>query len=76
MKICDEEKRTIISKDTDFLVSFMVNNKPEKLILVKTGNIKNEDLSNIFKLNFEYICSSIRENDLIEINKTDIVIHK
>ena len=76
LKICLEEKRVIISKDSDFLESFLVNKSPEKLILVKTGNIKNEELLKLFTLNLQYICVSIKENDLIEINKTDIIIHK
>ncbi len=76
LKICLEEKRIVITKDSDFLESFLVNKSPEKLILVKTGNIRNEELLNLFKLNLEYICVSIKENELIEINKTDIIIHK
>jgi len=39
ISICTEEKRVVITKDSDFLESFIVNGKPEKLILVKTGNI-------------------------------------
>jgi predicted nuclease of predicted toxin-antitoxin system len=76
LKICFEQKRIVISKDSDFLESFLVNNSPEKLILIKTGNIKNEELLKLFKLNIEYICQSIKENNLIEINKTDIIIHQ
>jgi predicted nuclease of predicted toxin-antitoxin system len=76
LKICLEENRIIISKDADFLESFLVNKSPEKLILVKTGNIRNEELLTLFKLNLEYIRLSINENELIEINKTDIIIHK
>jgi predicted nuclease of predicted toxin-antitoxin system len=76
LKICLHENRIVVSKDADFLQSFLVNKSPEKLILVKTGNIRNEELIALFKLNLEYICLSIKENDLIEINKTDIIIHK
>jgi predicted nuclease of predicted toxin-antitoxin system len=76
LKVCMEQKRIVISKDSDFLESFLVNNSPEKLILIKTGNIKNEELLKLFKLNIEYICQSIKENNLIEINKTDIIIHQ
>jgi predicted nuclease of predicted toxin-antitoxin system len=76
LKISLEEKRIVVSKDADFLESFLVNKTPEKLILIKTGNIKNEKLLTIFKLNLEYICLSIFENNLVEINNTDIIIHK
>ncbi len=76
LEICLKENRIVISKDGDFLESFLINKSPNKLILVKTGNIRNEELLTLFKLNLEYLCTSIEENDLIEINKTDIIIHK
>lgn len=76
LKICLEENRIVISKDADFLESFLINKSPEKLILVKTGNIRNEELLTLFKHNLKYLCTSIEKNDLIEINKTDIIIHK
>lgn len=76
LKICLEENRIVISKDGDFLESFLINKSPRKLILVKTGNIRNEELLTLFRLNLKYLFTSIEENDLIEINKTDIIIHK
>lgn len=76
LKICLAEDRIVISKDTDFLESFLINNSPKKLILVKTGNIRNAELLTLFKLNLKYLFISIGQNDLIEINKTDIIIHK
>ena len=76
LKICLEENRIVVSKDGDFLESFLINKSPRKLILVKTGNIQNEELLTLFKLNLQYLCTSIEENDLVEINRSDIIIHK
>jgi predicted nuclease of predicted toxin-antitoxin system len=76
LSISSKEKRIIVSKDSDFLESFIVKKVPDKLILIKTGNIKNDDLLEIFKKNLDYICNSIAANDLVEINKTEIIIHK
>jgi predicted nuclease of predicted toxin-antitoxin system len=76
LKHCGNENRVIITKDNDFLESFLINNEPKKLIFVRTGNIKNAELLDLFRINFEYLCNSISDNDLIEVNKTDIIIHK
>jgi predicted nuclease of predicted toxin-antitoxin system len=76
LKYCEEENRVVITKDNDFLESFLITNKPKKLIFVRTGNIKNAELLDLFNVNFEYLYNSITENDLIEINRTDIIIHK
>ena len=41
-RISSENNYIVISKDFDFLDSFLIQNKPEKLLLITTGNIKNK----------------------------------
>ncbi len=69
------EKRIVISKDSDFLESFLLHGFPEKLILIKTGNISNLSLIIIFENNLNKLCSLLEESSLIEINKTEIIVH-
>ena len=40
----DTEDRIVVTKDADFLDSYLLFRKPAKLLLVKTGNIPNGDL--------------------------------
>jgi len=40
LKVAKQQDRVIITKDLDFLESYMVKKEPKKLILIKTGNIK------------------------------------
>lgn len=68
------EHRIVISKDNDFLNSFLIKSEPPKLILVKTGNLPNEKLITIFKNNLDMIIEMISQNNLIEISKTDIAV--
>lgn len=75
LSIAGLEKRIIITKDCDFLESFLLNGLPEKLILIKTGNIRNVDLLIIFDRNIEKICSLLEESSLIEINTSEIIVH-
>lgn len=42
------EQRTVITKDADFVHSFLLNGRPYKLLLVSTGNIRNADLETVF----------------------------
>ena len=44
----NDENRIVITKDADFLESYLLYSKPAKLILVKTGNIKNTELLQLF----------------------------
>jgi len=71
-----KESRVIITKDLDFLKSYLLNGDPEKLILVKTGNIVNKHLIKIFKDNLTIILELIGRSNLIEISKTEIAEHR
>jgi len=73
--ISTEENRVVVTKDNDFLESFLINGRPQKLILIRTGNIGNPELMAIFDSHLERISQIMEENSLIEINKTEIVIH-
>ena len=70
------ENRIVVSKDNDFLESYLISKKPAKLILVKTGNIKNSLLITIFDRNIESIIKSLSDNSLVELTQTEIVVHE
>jgi predicted nuclease of predicted toxin-antitoxin system len=72
-KLANEEERIVISKDVDFLESFMIKSEPRKLIIVKTGNILNRQLIKIFEENLEVLIRMISRSNLIEVSKTEIV---
>jgi predicted nuclease of predicted toxin-antitoxin system len=42
--VADGESRIVITKDDDFIYSFLTRAHPERLLLVSTGNINNNDL--------------------------------
>ncbi len=72
IRLSIKENRIVISKDNDFLDYFLIKSLPQKLIMVKTGNIPNKKLLKIFDDNFNKIIEMISRSNLIEISKTDI----
>lgn len=50
--LADEENHTVISKDSDFLKLRILQDKPQKLLMITTGNIVNKELLTLFELNF------------------------
>jgi predicted nuclease of predicted toxin-antitoxin system len=48
LNISKKQGRVIISKDGDFLESQLIESRPEKLILIRTGNIPNKQLIEFF----------------------------
>ncbi len=74
--LANKEDRIVISKDADFLNSFLIKDEPRKLILVKTGNISNKQLIKIFENNFELLLEMISRSNLIEVSSTAIAEHR
>ncbi|MCD6012970.1 MAG: hypothetical protein K0Q79_2832 [Flavipsychrobacter sp.] len=69
------ENLILITKDDDFLHSFIVEKKPPRLILIKTGNISNKELLEIFTKGLKVIISLIEQHPLIEITREEIIVH-
>lgn len=72
INISELENRIIITKDKDFLDSHILLNKPEKLFLITSGNIKNKDFFVLFRNNFKTITELLSKHSLIELNSFDI----
>ncbi len=66
-QISIQEKRIVITKDSDFFYSHMITKEPYKLILVKLGNISKKDLLQFFSNHFEEIILKIQKEDLVLI---------
>jgi predicted nuclease of predicted toxin-antitoxin system len=49
------EQRIVVTKDTDFVTSFVLHGRPHKLLLVSTGNIGNDELVDLFTKHIEMI---------------------
>jgi len=76
LEIAINEKRIVITKDKDFLESFLVNATPEKLIVVRTGNIPNSILLKLFENNLELMQLMLSRSNLIEITRNEIAEHE
>jgi predicted nuclease of predicted toxin-antitoxin system len=69
------ESRVVITKDNDFLSSYIVKKEPRKLIIVSTGNVSNTDLLRLFEVNIEKMIDLLSQNEVIEINQGYLVVH-
>ena len=65
----------VVTKDADFVDSYLVSQKPWKLLLVATGNIRNDELVALFELNLVQLAEGFETFDFIEINQREIIFH-
>lgn len=70
------ERRVLITKDADFVGSFIVQKRPYKLLLVSTGNIDNRTLEALFAKNLTYLAELFQEYDYVELSREVLTIHQ
>ncbi len=69
------EQRVVISKDSDFVDSLLISDKPYKLLHVATGNISNNDLLKIVMQNMSKIDEAFGTYRYIELTPNTFIIH-
>lgn len=73
--LADEEGRVVITKDSDFRDSHLLRGTPRRLLVVRTGNISNDDLVSLFTLNLKEIVATLDEARLLELRPDRLIIH-
>ena len=71
--IATEENRIVITKDSDFMDSYILTKKPQKLLIVTTGNIKNKQLFDLWRNNWELILHLFETCNLVELNNNEVI---
>jgi predicted nuclease of predicted toxin-antitoxin system len=65
----------ITTKDSDFSTAFWLQNRPQKLLLISTGNIRNLGLETLLIANFDQLISALTENQYIELTREHVIVH-
>jgi predicted nuclease of predicted toxin-antitoxin system len=60
-----EEKRVLVTKDSDFYHSYVASQQPYKLVLVKLGNMRLKDLKSFFERNAIKIIELMQDHSFI-----------
>lgn len=67
--------RVVITKDTDFVDSFLLFHRPYKLLLISTGNIANADLKKLFVAQIPAIAEAFESYEFLELTRTTLIFH-
>ena len=73
--LSEREQRIVITKDADFVNSFLLKGEPYKLLLISTGNITNAELEALFLPQLTAIIEAFQTNSFVELNRTALVTH-
>jgi len=75
LDLARDEQRVVITKDTDFLDTWLLQRRPDKLLLITTGNITNAELLRLFEANLGTICGLLTANSAVELNAQHVIVH-
>lgn len=71
--IAESEQRIVVSKDADFVDSHLLNDRPQKLLLVSTGNIHNQELEALVKAALSDLVREFQVHSFIELSQTGLI---
>jgi predicted nuclease of predicted toxin-antitoxin system len=66
------EQGVVISKDGDFSYTHLLQGRPWKLLLVKTGNVSSGDLCDLFERNLPVIEAALQSHNFVEIDRSAV----
>ncbi len=69
------DRRVVITKDADFVDSFLLARRPHKLLLVSTGNIANAGLEALFVAQMPKIVEAFESYSYIELTRAALISH-
>jgi predicted nuclease of predicted toxin-antitoxin system len=71
-EVSAREERVVISKDTDFYYSHLLHQRPYKLVLVRTGNIRTLEVKELFQSQLPAIVRALAYNSLVELDRVAV----
>ena len=75
-QIAIDEDRIVVTKDSDFVDSFLLIRRPPQLLLISTGNIGNRELERLFLDNINQISTGFDTYDYIELSRQHLIFHQ
>lgn len=74
-RYADDNNLVVVTKDSDFMSSHLVNKTPKKLIRIVLGNISNNDLILLFEKHFPSIATlSDKFEFYIELSREQVIV--
>jgi predicted nuclease of predicted toxin-antitoxin system len=64
----------VVTKDADFVNSFVLSGRPPKLLLISTGNINNTELEALIVRAIPGIVADFQSHAFIELNRAGYVV--
>lgn len=71
-----DEQRIVVTKDDDFVQTFLLSGQPTMLWLVSTGNIGNKALEDLIRDNFSMVATAFESARFVELSRDALIVHE
>ena len=75
-RLADVDGRIVVTKDADFVSSYLLSRRPSRLVLVSVGNITNDDLERRFFAELPAMVVALSESAFVELTNAGLVVHE
>jgi len=76
MDLESKDSRVLVTKDSDFEISFELGQGPPKLLLITTGNVHNNELLGLFVRHEEAIFRLLTQHTFLELSRSQLIVHR
>lgn len=76
LDVAEHDQRIVVTKDDDFVQSFLITGRPEKLFLVSTGNITNDKLELIVRGHIAEVVQAFESASFVELGRESLTVHE
>jgi predicted nuclease of predicted toxin-antitoxin system len=73
--IAESDERIVVTKDADFVHSYIFYRRPPRLLLISTGNISNDELAALLLPALPLIATAFESALFVELNRTGLITH-
>jgi predicted nuclease of predicted toxin-antitoxin system len=71
-----KDRLVVVTKDADFVNSFLLHKSPYKLLLISAGNISNDELEALLVRRFPGLVAALTDSHFVELDRENLIIHK
>lgn len=76
LAVVEREQRVVVTKDDDFVQSYLITGRPQRLLLVSTGNIANDELEKIVRDHVVAIAGAFETAAFVELGRNTLTLHE
>ena len=74
LEVSEQEQRVLVTKDSDFVDSHLLQGRPAKLLLVSTGNISNRELEQLVVPSIPAIVAEFQVHTFLELDRAGFIV--